>query len=313
MDVIENRPTSLISQSPRLRSDRGRAAQFAVRAQYAQSHGRGERDRREMRRCRTVHEMSLKQRPMSGNPLGRQSRARRRFDKIRIGRRVDGTVLRGYQVTMICNETLIFVHVPKTGGMSITEALLKCLPRPVYYFLPSAESARAPKDVDIMPGRRHEFLEEAIGLAAGLGITPKRIIACIRNPYEMEVSRFFYLRKGRPWDKGPAQDLAMTNDFVKFAVGSPYHGRTASQIEHYFEVDGKIPPTLRILRHESLDEDFAAAMTDMDLKAVPLPRHNVTRHDRFDRYLTPDAEEAIYKRFQWVFDTGLYDRFTFSD
>lgn len=238
---------------------------------------------------------------------------RRQFDKMRIAHWVDGTVLPGYQVTMICNESLIFVHVPKTGGMSITEVLLKYLPRPVYYFLPSAEVGRIPKGVEIMPGRRHEFLAEAIGLAAGLGIAPKRIIACIRNPYEMEVSRFFYLRKGHPWDKGPAQDLAMTNDFVKFAIESPYHGRATSQIQQYFEVDGKIPPMLRILRHESLDEDFAAAMTDIELRTGPLPRHNISRHDRFDRYLTPDAEEAIYKRFQWAFDTGLYDRFTFSD
>ena len=214
---------------------------------------------------------------------------------------------------MICNDSLLFVHVPKTGGMSITHSLLNNLPKPVYYFVPEGDVENLPKGVKVIPGKRHEFLEESLELAEGLGITPSLILACIRSPYEMEVSRFFYLRKGHPWDKGPAQKLAMTNDFEKFAIESPYHGRSTPLIHKYFEVDGEIPDSLRILKHESLDDDYAAVMAELDIKAGPLPKQNTTEHDRFEKYITPAVEEAIYERFRWVFDKGLYQRFSFDN
>lgn len=37
---------------------------------------------------------------------------------------------------MIFNESLLFVHMPKTAGMSLTQRLLDVLPRPVWYSLP---------------------------------------------------------------------------------------------------------------------------------------------------------------------------------
>ncbi len=226
---------------------------------------------------------------------------------------VDEALHLSYQVAMICNDSLLFVHVPKTGGMSISHSLLKCLPKPVYNFVPEGDAERVPAGVEVKPGKRHEFLSESLELSKDLGITPTIIMACIRSPYELEVSRFFYLRKGHAWDKGPAQDLAMTNDFEKFAIDSPYHGRSTPFIHKYFEVDGKFPDTLRILKHESLDEDYAAVMADLGIKVGRLPKRNATEHDHFDQYMTPAVEEAIYQKFQWVFDKGLYQRYIFED
>ena len=104
----------------------------------------------------------------------------------------------------------------------------------------------------------------------------------------------------------------MTDDFEEFVVDSQYHGETATNIEQYFVVDGEVPDRLRILRAESLNEDYCAVMSDLGISVDRLSRHNATQHESFETYMTPAVEEAIYNRYRWVFDQGLYSRLTFD-
>ena len=216
----------------------------------------------------------------------------------------------GYQMAMICNESLLFVHVPKTGGMSITHSLLKHLPRPVYYSLPAEEVKDVPSGVEIVTGTRHQFLTESLVMARQLGLEPKILLACIRSPYDMEVSRFHFLLRRK--ERRPEKMFAITDNFEEFVLESRFHGQTASEIEQYFLVDGEMPPSLRILRSESLDEDYGAVMADMGIEVEKLPRQNATNHDHFNSFMTPKIEEAIYNRYRWVFDRGMYSRLTFD-
>jgi hypothetical protein len=39
-----------------------------------------------------------------------------------------------------------------------------------------------------------------------------------------------------------------------------------------------------------------------------VPHINATEHDHYLTYITPRAEEEIYKRFRWVFENGYYPR-----
>ncbi|NES03665.1 MAG: hypothetical protein F6K22_12915 [Okeania sp. SIO2F4] len=214
---------------------------------------------------------------------------------------------------MICNKDVLFLHVPKTGGMAVTAKLLEILPRPVYYAVPEGHQGKItdPK-VKITIGNRHGTLNEAKEWVEKLGMTLesfKKIIAFVRNPYDMEVSRYFYLQLGHPWDKGQAQSIALEGNFEKFAIESLYFGRKSSEIYKYFVINGEVPQNMTILRYENLESELKNSLSEVGIDfGEPLPVLNQTKRGKYQEYLTPKAEEGIYQRYQWLFNFGFYPR-----
>ncbi|MDJ0568272.1 MAG: hypothetical protein QNJ53_04435 [Pleurocapsa sp. MO_192.B19] len=217
---------------------------------------------------------------------------------------------------MLFNQDLLFLHVPKTGGMAVTEKLLKTLPKPIYYALPeeAKDKAHNPPEIIATTGKRHGNLKQAQEWVAKYGKTLasfKKIIATIRNPYSMEVSRYFYLRLGYPWDKGKAQKIALASDFETFAIESLYFGRKSAKVEDYFLLDGKIPDNLAVIQHEQLYLELQKVLAELNIILdSPIQKVNSTKHQDYHQYLTPKAEVAIYNRYRWLFDSGFYQRET---
>ncbi len=219
---------------------------------------------------------------------------------------------------MLFNQDLLFLHVPKTGGMAVTQKLLDILPKPIYYALPEGAKNKVhnPPKIIAVAGKRHGNLQQAQDWVKEYGKTLtsfKKIVATIRNPYAMEVSRYFYLRLDRPWDRGKAQAIALNSDFETFALESPYFGRKLSRVEDYFLVDGTIPENMTILKQEQLDADLNKVLAELGLALESdVAKQNGTKHADYHQYLTPQAEVSVYKRYQWLFDAGFYPRETFA-
>src|SRR5687768_17179154 len=117
---------------------------------------------------------------------------------------------------MLFSRDLLFIHVPKTGGMVVTEYLLRTLPRPVHYSHPHDPQHGGDPGIEEIPGSRHETLGEARRILSERGIRVHDlplIIAVVRNPYDLEVSRYAYLQRGEPWDWGREQSLALSESF----------------------------------------------------------------------------------------------------
>ncbi len=214
---------------------------------------------------------------------------------------------------MIFNRDVLFIHVPKTGGMAVTECLLEALPKPVFYSHPHAHDPDlAARGVVQIPGRRHETAAMCRETMARHGHdfdALKLIIAVARDPYETEVSRYAYMQNGNAWDNGANQELAMEGDFEAFARESQSHGGGRARIEDYFEIDGHIPVALRVLRQENLEAELRAALAGAGIASCPaLGRLNATGHGDWQRYYTRGAEEAVHGRYRWLFDRGYYKR-----
>jgi hypothetical protein len=214
---------------------------------------------------------------------------------------------------VILGRRVLFVHVPKTGGMAVTRYLLAALPRPVWYTHPDHDPT-LDEGVIQLPGIRHETLAESLAIAARQGIDAACLplmLGVLRNPYALEVSRFAYLQKGHPWDAGPNQDLALAGDFTAFATQSTDHGGSERPIEAYFEIEGAIPATMRILRQESLHDELPRALREagIDVAAsATLAAENESRHGPWIDYYSRAAAEAVTARYRWVFDHGFYER-----
>lgn len=219
---------------------------------------------------------------------------------------------------MLFNQDLLFLHVPKTGGMAVTQKLLDILPKPIYYALPEGAKNKVhnPPAVIAVAGKRHGNLKQAQDWIKEYDRTLasfKKIVATIRNPYAMEVSRYFYLRLDRPWDRGKAQEIALNSDFEAFALKSPYFGRKLSRVEDYFLVDGIMPKNMAIIKQEQLNVDLGKILAELGLTlGSDVAKKNGTKHADYHQYLTPQAEVAVYERYQWLFDAGFYQRETFN-
>ncbi len=217
---------------------------------------------------------------------------------------------------MIFSRALAFLHVPKTAGMSLTSYLLENLPKPVYYTGPPLGKDFLPGGVIRLEGARHETLTEAVEILQRHGLdirTIPVILAVVRNPYAIEVSRYGYLQLGHPWDAGHSQDLALTQDFEVFAKESGYHA-AGRPLEAYYLLDGEVPANLRILRYENLADELAAALREAGVEPRgELPWVNRSTHEHHLRYYTPAAERAVYEKYRWVFDAGLYPRLSPRD
>ena len=243
---------------------------------------------------------------------------------------------------MLFNKDLLFVHTPKTGGLSTTGYLLDNLPRPVYLTHPIWDASLPARGVVQIDGTRHETLAEARDIAARHGFALERfplVLATIRNPYDLEVSRWAYLRQGHIWERGPEQDLALASSFEEFAVrneqrgggwatgslaaydraaaaadgdgdGNEDGGGKRSELKDFYMLDGRIPENLRMLRFERLADDLASALADVGVDAHPggFPWINRSTRQDYPSYYTDRAEKAVYRRYHWVFDRGLYPR-----
>ena len=240
---------------------------------------------------------------------------------------------------MLFDDKLLFVHVPKTAGMAVTSFLIHNIPGSMTLTEPSGAPnpsvplpalVRAkltvkqiltmsrlwyPRRVRVVRGKRHERLIDARETLARFDRRLDdfhAILAVVRNPYDLEVSRYHFLRLGYHGIRGLArsreQRLAIAKDFEQFALTAPFDGRRGVRIEQWYEIDGRMPANLRVLRFETLEDELLRAFGEIYPVTSALGRENASGHDPYGTYLTPASEDAIYRKYQWLFDKGYYAR-----
>jgi hypothetical protein len=235
---------------------------------------------------------------------------------------------------MIFTRDLVFLHPPKTAGMSTTEYLLNVLPTPIFLSHPLGDEV-LPEGVIHLVGKRHETLSEAREIVFHHGFDLRKfpiILATIRNPYDLEVSRWAFLRQGQPWEQGPEQVLACASSFEEFALkneqrggswatdalahlghntitGNPGGRPYPNELKDFFTIDGQIPSNLRIIRFETIVTDLRDALRSAGTESHrDFPWVNRSQRDPYPVYYTRRAEEAVYHRYRWAFDAGFYPR-----
>jgi hypothetical protein len=212
---------------------------------------------------------------------------------------------------MIWTSQFLFLHAPKTGGMSITELLLGGYAGQIYITGPHDEATVG--NIQYFPGRRHETLcdAESFFSCRNQSIADfEKVFVVMRNPYDMELSRYTYLRKGKPWDVGVDQDIALDGSFEEYLRSAPFFGQSPPRFDKYFHIFGRIPDNLVILRFEHINDDARRHLSPY-LSSVVLAHDNRSEHLHFERAYDIRTEELCYQRHQWVFDKSFYRRLEF--
>jgi hypothetical protein len=212
---------------------------------------------------------------------------------------------------MLITDRILFIHPPKMAGMAITRFLVENLPGSKMLTIP-LHHAQDLGGVQIVEGIRHETLAQGSQILTQLDRplhSFDAILSVVRNPYDLEVSRFHYLRLDNPWDRGRDKEIALTGDFAWFCKEAPYFGNLPSRIETWYTLDGVMPANMHVLRVETLGQSLPAFLKDFCTIRYPLTRENATRHRPFPYYLTPFTENAIYEKYRWLF--RYYPRLVF--
>lgn len=244
-------------------------------------------------------------------------------------------------------DDVLFIHIPKCGGTACKFYMAQHLeglkwPRTEHHFAELA--GRAVTDVkpeDIAAAK--ESVEES-GLPIGhiplrdiekyTGRSPdswERIIGVIRNPYEHQVSQWWFWRERyamghhHPHDVNAAQhpriDTWLETELADFHIwyeqrfhpDEPFIKKppTAQNgfadwggyFPYWLAVDGVIPDNVMILRQEELSHQFPLALAPwIDGPPPELGVRNQTAHASWEQYYnSARALEIVHQKFRWTF------------
>jgi hypothetical protein len=174
------------------------------------------------------------------------------------------------------------VHIPKTGGTSITKAL---------------------KDYGLL-GEGHHSLRE-IRKIYNISIYEAAQyfkFAVVRNPWDIVVSNFHYSRMKKSfwhsddettkWSIHPDYNLASQIEFeqyVQLLVGGKLNHRFAA-VPQSFWIDGDVD---YLIRFENLNNDFSKVCQQIGLEPAPLEKINPSKHKHYSTYYTDESKKLI--------------------
>lgn len=215
---------------------------------------------------------------------------------------------------MLWCEDYCFVHYPKTAGKSLTRFFVKAWERPIGGFISKGQVRELAdcdlESTDIEVGRGHENLLESrrIIAEAGLDISAmKAIFVCIRNPYDLMVSNYHFMRETYKNNKDKENFIcAHNNDFDTFCeqVGM-------SSPKNWMELDGQQPENLEVIRFETLNDDLIATAKKYGYAAPQIDHLNSSKRGHYSEYMTARSEQAVFDKFEYFFEQGYYQRESF--
>jgi len=197
----------------------------------------------------------------------------------------------------------LFVHIAKTGGTSVRDALDRLRWQdPKYYpmWLCSRLSALFNHELACKLPRHAKAI-------AAQEMLPRELyqrlfkFAFVRNPWDLQVSSFHHIRRERPHYLGGHEDF---ESFLRWKLDPQrayqYHIDTSieRQTDYLIDLSGQVVVDF-IGRYERLSEDFAEACQRIGIPAPSLPhqRQARDRHKDYRSYYSDATAELIARHF----------------
>ncbi len=191
----------------------------------------------------------------------------------------------------------IFVHIPKTGGTSLSLALEgRAKSDDILIGDTPKAKRRQGRLKDMAPAGRlwkHSTLADVDGVVSVQETRAFFVCTLVRNPWDRMVSYYHWL-KLQTFDH-PAVALAVTQDFSGFlnhpqtqaSVGKSPYGSYVTNTQGETVCDC-------FIRLEHLEQDLAPFEAHLGFSLGPLPRENTSNHADFRTYYNDrDAETLL--------------------
>jgi len=186
------------------------------------------------------------------------------------------------------NRNLLFVHVPKTGGGSISRLL------------------RAQPDAKIYPVQGMSVAEpcvEQLSKQLGKPLHEYRTVAFVRNPWDWTVSGYLHVTHNMPaYEKPPSFRNFVLGDWTG-ATKLPYPSKFTTP-EAYVAYHTQITPWEHLYQSEcgvSIDklckfETLAHDTAEAFGIHAPLPHANRSDRGHYSQYFDEDTKEIVEQR-----------------
>lgn len=218
---------------------------------------------------------------------------------------------------IIYNPSVIFVHIPKTAGTSITAGLEKSFysigrfRRRLIIARERLIHNRCPvHGIDELP--KHVKAKD-IKLFVGRDLWNKSATcACVRNPWDLMVSSYhWWLQKARQWKKchKDIQFIEELGSFTAF-MSSEYGQKINEYHGNYYDwlcSDSGEIIVRHILKFEELDTDWYKLCQETGLPQIALPHVNQSKHDTYRSYYDDRTKDLVAKRFSWSIEQFGYE------
>jgi hypothetical protein len=218
---------------------------------------------------------------------------------------------------MVFTQEVLFIHLGKTGGMSVSDYMRKTLKAPVFEVVSQIEIEQLKNKNNrfFIFGNRHANLTEANEIVSKAGLSPedfKLIIVVVRNPVDIELSHYKHLHKERViarLEKYPELDrdrlAASRQSFDDFAQTDITHFQ--GDLASFFTINGKVPENCRIIRFENLAVEVPGILKPFQYRIIPFPHKNKSDETFDASNLSKAALLNIRKKYKWIYDQGIYN------
>lgn len=214
------------------------------------------------------------------------------------------------------SHNFIFVHVPKTAGTAMTAALepfgitgTRTMFRRMIRRLPVHEAP------DRAYFRKHETATDIRRKLTPAVYDRFFRFAVVRNPFDHAVSHYEYLKEFRNAKMAEAFSRMSFRDYLKMRSDKAgWNDRFFVMLpdQAHFLVDGQGGLLVnRLLRFESLTQDFGTLAHDLGLGQISLARINPTKakagHRPYHDYYDGETETMVRGLYERDFDLLGYD------
>jgi hypothetical protein len=212
----------------------------------------------------------------------------------------------------------LFIHIPKTAGTSVENALIPvaCGKKSITALTAEEQTRHALPGGKRMPTtgtyrvRGGVVQHECVAYFQDLGeLDGREIVSVVRNPYDRALSEIFYLLRLFPAAADIFRGPTWADDLKAYAAYDGYlaHDLKACQIDWLMDREEQLRCD-RILRFETLDTDWLKLCADWGLDDVPLPHANaVGRSIPWWEYYDEEAARAIAEKYARDFELLGYD------
>ena len=178
---------------------------------------------------------------------------------------------------MISHEhKCIFVHIPKTAGVSIYKIFGTKRRQQNHDTLEKYNRYQDP--------RRKNYFK----------------FCFVRNPWDRFLSTYFYLKKGGRGGKGDVRDAKILNQFENFKefVGNFDKIKNDLADRHFYEqffwMDDRLDYIGKV---ENLQNDFNFICDKIGIERHKLPHKNPTKHKHYTEYYDDETREIVAKKY----------------
>mgnify|MGYP003705870723 CR=1 FL=1 len=209
---------------------------------------------------------------------------------------------------MIFTESFLWVHVPKTAGMSLQNFLVNSLDDEIIYLVTKSKDSDLSKyihcdrKIEHIYGGRHLNINESLNLYREKFFSnPKMILTVIRDPIELIFSYYHHLLKPEVHKvRGMTKEniwghpkLALSENFDKFGSRPKiFYGLSDEKLMNYYQCDYDIK--LEIVPLDFLNEYLSNSSFFRKGNAT-LEKRNSSK--KTNQIISVDTKQRIYKNY----------------